>query len=221
MPRQPELYFQDQIVTLDGLRAALGKLPPSRIKPTLLVKPDKDVPVETIASLLDAAGPRFNYEIATQPNERRHLALSHGGLHPAAGTKARSPAAAPSGHDLLSQPITEIHPLALIEPWISFVPQQQRRLGLFICLALAIHAAICLFLIIDTSVAQMQHAPHLNVSVENPMALAVNGQRPDKFWDEITDPPRVPPAAHFHRRHSVAHANDDHRLRCAARARAA
>lgn len=66
LPRQPELYFNDQIVTLDGLRAALAQLPPSRIKPTLIVKPDKDVPVETIASLLDAAGPHFNFEIATQ-----------------------------------------------------------------------------------------------------------------------------------------------------------
>lgn len=99
------------------------------------------------------------------------------------------PPAAPHGsHHLLSQPLTEIHPMALIEPWINFVPQQQRRLGLFICLALAIHAAVCLFLVIDTSVAQMRHTAHLNVSVDNPMALAVNGQPPDQFWDEITDP---------------------------------
>ncbi len=67
LPRRPVLYFQDQIVTLEGLRAALAQLPPSHIKATLLVKPDKDVPVDFISSLLDAAGPRFNFEIATQP----------------------------------------------------------------------------------------------------------------------------------------------------------
>jgi biopolymer transport protein ExbD len=67
LPRQPVVYFNDQIVTLQGLRAALDQLPPSRIKPTLLVKPDKDVPVDFISSLLDAAGPRFDFEIATLP----------------------------------------------------------------------------------------------------------------------------------------------------------
>jgi biopolymer transport protein ExbD len=67
LPRQPVLYFQDQIVTVEQLRAALDELPASRIKPTLFIKPDKDVPVDFISSLLDAAGPRFDFEIATQP----------------------------------------------------------------------------------------------------------------------------------------------------------
>jgi biopolymer transport protein ExbD len=67
LPRQPVLYFQDQIVTLGQLRAALDDLPASRIKPTLFIKPDKDVPVDFISSLLDTAGPRFDFEIATQP----------------------------------------------------------------------------------------------------------------------------------------------------------
>jgi biopolymer transport protein ExbD len=68
LPRKPVLYFNDQIVSLEGLRTALDQLPASRIKPTLLVKPDKDVPVDFISSLMDAAGPRFDFEIATQPN---------------------------------------------------------------------------------------------------------------------------------------------------------
>jgi biopolymer transport protein ExbD len=67
LPRHPVLYFNDQIVTLDSLRNALDQLPISRIKPTLIVKPDKDVPVDFISSLMDAAGPRFDFEIATQP----------------------------------------------------------------------------------------------------------------------------------------------------------
>jgi len=67
LPRQPIVYFNDQIVSLEGLRSALDQLPASRIKPTLIVKPDKDVPVDFISSLMDAAGPRFDFEIATQP----------------------------------------------------------------------------------------------------------------------------------------------------------
>jgi biopolymer transport protein ExbD len=67
LPRQPVLYFQDQIVTVSQLRAALDELPASRIKPTLFIKADKDVPVDFISGLLDAAGPHFDYEIATQP----------------------------------------------------------------------------------------------------------------------------------------------------------
>ena len=99
-----------------------------------------------------------------------------------------TPPAPHGGHHLLSQPLTELHPLALLEPWINFVPQQQRRLGLFICLALAIHAGICLFLVVDTSVARLRHEPHLYVSLDYPRALAVSGQAPDQFWDQLTDP---------------------------------
>jgi len=99
-----------------------------------------------------------------------------------------APVAPPSGHHLLSQPLTGLHPMALLEPWINFVPQQQRRLGLFICLALAIHAGICLFLIVDMSVARLRHEPHLYVSLDYPRALAVSGEAPDQFWDQLTDP---------------------------------
>jgi hypothetical protein len=86
------------------------------------------------------------------------------------------------GHDPVA------HTLALLQPWIDYVPQQQRRLGLFICLALAIHAAICLFLVIDTSVAQMRHESRLYVSVASPQALAVSGEPADQLWDRLTDP---------------------------------
>ncbi len=67
LPRQPVLYFNDQIVTAEQLHASLDQLPPSRIKPTLYIKADQDVPVDYISRLLDAAGPRFDFEIATQP----------------------------------------------------------------------------------------------------------------------------------------------------------
>ncbi len=67
LPRQPVLYFNDQIVTVDGLRTALAALPPSRLTPTLVVKADKEVPLDTINSIIDVAGNRFSVNIATQP----------------------------------------------------------------------------------------------------------------------------------------------------------
>jgi outer membrane biosynthesis protein TonB len=99
----------------------------------------------------------------------------------------KPPPAPHGGHHLLSD-LADLHPMALLQPWIDYVPQQQRRLGLFICLALAIHAAICLFLTIDTSVAQMRHESRLYVSVASPQALAVNGPSSDLLWDRLTDP---------------------------------
>ncbi len=66
LARTPVLYFNDQIVTLDGLRTALDQLPPSRIIPSLVVKADKDVPLDLIANIIDVAH-RFPVVIATQP----------------------------------------------------------------------------------------------------------------------------------------------------------
>src|SRR5476651_2049073 len=66
LKREPVLYFNDQIVTLDGLRIALDQLPSSRAKPSLVIKADKDVPLDLIASIIDVAY-RFPVVIATQP----------------------------------------------------------------------------------------------------------------------------------------------------------
>ncbi len=66
LKREPVLYFNDQIVTLDGLRTALNQLPTSRVTPSLVVKADKDVPLDLITSIIDVAH-RFPVVIATQP----------------------------------------------------------------------------------------------------------------------------------------------------------
>jgi biopolymer transport protein ExbD len=66
LPREPILYFNDQIVTLDGLRTALDQLPTGRITPSLVVKADKDVPLQLITKVIDVAH-RFPVVIATQP----------------------------------------------------------------------------------------------------------------------------------------------------------
>ena len=68
-PRQPTLYFNDEIVTLDGLRAALDRLPTSRFAPSLVLKADRDVPLDLLSSVMDVAfqhKPPFPVVIATQ-----------------------------------------------------------------------------------------------------------------------------------------------------------
>ena len=67
LKRDAVLYFNDQIVTLDGLRAALDQLPASRVTPSLVIKADKDVPLDLITSVIDVAH-RFSVVIATQPS---------------------------------------------------------------------------------------------------------------------------------------------------------
>ena len=67
-PREPVLYFNDQIVTLDGLGAALDKLPASRTMPSLIVKADKDVPLDVLNDIWNVAFTRrFSVHLATQP----------------------------------------------------------------------------------------------------------------------------------------------------------
>jgi hypothetical protein len=78
--------------------------------------------------------------------------------------------------------------LALLQPWIDYVPQRQRRLGLFIFLALMVHLAAFFFIRIDTTRAELRHQTRIHVSVEAPQAVAVNGQPGDDFWDRLTDP---------------------------------
>jgi biopolymer transport protein ExbD len=66
LQRETIVYFNDQVVTLDGLRAALDQLPVGHIPPSLVVKADKDVPFNTISSIIDVAH-KFPVVIATQP----------------------------------------------------------------------------------------------------------------------------------------------------------
>jgi hypothetical protein len=87
-----------------------------------------------------------------------------------------------SPHDPVSQT------LALLQPWINYVPQQQRRLGLFIFIAFLLHVAVFFFIRIDATRAELQHQPRTHVTVDYPQALAVNGQAADDIWDRLTDP---------------------------------
>ena len=67
-PRQPVLYFNDQIVTLDGLGAALDRLPVGRSTPALVIKSDKDVPLDVVTDVMNEAfAHRLSIHLETQP----------------------------------------------------------------------------------------------------------------------------------------------------------
>jgi hypothetical protein len=78
--------------------------------------------------------------------------------------------------------------LALLQPWIDYVPRQQRRLGIFIFLALLAHIATFFFIRIDTTRAELRHETRTHVTVENPQATAQERASGDGFWDRLTDP---------------------------------
>jgi len=73
LKREPVIYFNDQIVTLDGLRVALDQLPAGPEAPALVLKPDKDVSIDLITQVVDVAhhdvAHPFSVVIATQPAE--------------------------------------------------------------------------------------------------------------------------------------------------------
>ena len=92
------------------------------------------------------------------------------------------PPAATTAHDPVSQT------LALLQPWIVYVPKQQRRLGLFIFFALLVHIAVFFFIRIDNTRAELQHQVRIHVSVEAPQVVAVSGQPADQLWERLTDP---------------------------------
>jgi TonB family protein len=86
-----------------------------------------------------------------------------------------------------SDPVAQT--LALLQPWIDYVPKRQRRLGLFIFLAFLLQISAFFFIRIDTTRAELRHQSHAHVTVENPQSAAIAGQEPgDVFWDRLTDP---------------------------------
>jgi hypothetical protein len=96
-------------------------------------------------------------------------------------TQAPEIPASGAGHHSVAQT------LALLHPWIDFVPQPQRRLGLFVCFALAVHFTAFFFIRIDATRAELQHQARTHVTVENAHPVA-GAEDSDLFWDELTDP---------------------------------
>jgi hypothetical protein len=96
------------------------------------------------------------------------------------------PTAAPEQPTQAPDAVT--HTLALLRPWIEYVPQQQRRLGIFIFVAVLIHLAAFVFVRIDETRAELRHQARTHITVEPPQAVAVNGAAADNLWDQLTDP---------------------------------
>jgi hypothetical protein len=100
----------------------------------------------------------------------------------ASSSTPEPPATAPA-HDPVAQA------LALLQPWIDYVPQQQRRLGIFICIALLVHLIAFFFIRIDSSRGEMRHSPRTHVTVAMPHAsVATAGAPSDDFSDRLFDP---------------------------------
>jgi len=85
-----------------------------------------------------------------------------------------------------SDPVAQT--LALLQPWIDYVPKQQRRLGIFIFLAFLAHVAAFFFIRIDTTRAELRHQTRTHVTVESPQTTSLEGQPADDFWDHLADP---------------------------------
>ena len=65
---EPTLFFDDRIVSMDEFRDALDHLPPSRTTPALVIKSDRDVPLEEIMRIEDIAfAHHLAVVIGTQP----------------------------------------------------------------------------------------------------------------------------------------------------------
>ncbi len=112
-------------------------------------------------------------------------------------TSTPAPPAAPPASTPGADPVAQT--LALIQPWIDFVPPQQRRLGTFIFLAFLVHLTAFFFISIDTTRAELRHQLRPHVTVESSQAASISGQQPgDAFWDQLNDPrlfilPQEPP----------------------------
>jgi len=65
----PVMYFNDQIVTLDGLGQQLDALPIGRDARSLILKADKDVPLDVVTDVMNTAFAHRirSVHVATQP----------------------------------------------------------------------------------------------------------------------------------------------------------
>jgi biopolymer transport protein ExbD len=68
LPRQPVMYFNDQIVTLDSLGRQLDQLSVGRTTHVLVLKADKSVPLDVVTDIMNTAfAHRLSIHLATQP----------------------------------------------------------------------------------------------------------------------------------------------------------
>jgi TonB family protein len=97
------------------------------------------------------------------------------------------PIDAAPGPDSSAPPDPVAQTWALLRPWIDFVPPRQRRLGLFIVLALLVHMAVFFVVRIDATRPEFQHQAHTHVTMESPDPAAA-GIASDTLLDRLADP---------------------------------
>jgi hypothetical protein len=85
-----------------------------------------------------------------------------------------------------SDPVAQT--LALLQPWIDYVPRQQRRLGVFIFLAFLIHATAFFFIRIDATRAELRRQARTHVTMDTQPAISQEAASAGNFWDRLTDP---------------------------------
>ena len=78
--------------------------------------------------------------------------------------------------------------LALLRPWINYVPKRQRRIGWFVALALLAHLLVFLFIHIDSTRSQIRRDPRRPVTIENTRLLAPSESSTERFWNRLSDP---------------------------------
>jgi len=102
-------------------------------------------------------------------------------------TPERPATAAPGAPPPESDPVAQT--MALLQPWIDYVPQRQRRLGIFIFAAVLVHLAAFYFITIDFTRAELRHQARSHVTVGDTPAPALAGaSQDDSFWDHLNDP---------------------------------
>lgn len=69
VPPHPVMYFNDQMVTLDSLGKELDALPIGRDERSLILKADKDVPLDVVTDVMNTAFAHRirSVHVATQP----------------------------------------------------------------------------------------------------------------------------------------------------------
>jgi TonB family protein len=100
-----------------------------------------------------------------------------------------TPPAPEPAHAHAASPLDPLtHTLAFLQPWIEHVPKTQRRLGLFIFLALLVHLSTFFFIRIDTTRAELSHPARSRVTVQDPPDAASESASGDRYWDDLSDP---------------------------------
>jgi TonB family protein len=96
-------------------------------------------------------------------------------------TMAAIPTHPPAPHHPVAQTLARLH------DWVDFVPQQQRRLWLFIVLAAMVHIGAFFFISIDNTLPELRHEVRTEVTLDN-AAIGTPEAPEEAYFDMLNDP---------------------------------